>query len=196
MVSAVQAVEAMARARGDAVVFSTMSALKEWGAVSTRRELDVDVRGAMGKAAPMALGLALAQPERRVIVLDGDGSLLMNLGTLVTIGSLAPPNLVHVVFEDGQYTTTGGQPTPGSGRVDLVAMARAAGYKQAWAIDTLEELEARLPEAMSAAGPVFMALRVRHPARLPPFPGRTAGESMREVRASLGVGRKQPVKAG
>ena len=94
MILSSQAVEAIGRLRGDAVVVATMTALREWGAVSRRPELDLDLVGAMGKASSMALGVALARPKRKVLVLDCDGSLLMNLGSLVTIGNLAPANLV------------------------------------------------------------------------------------------------------
>jgi sulfopyruvate decarboxylase subunit beta len=81
--------------------------------------------GSMGLASSVGLGLALARPDVRVIVLDGDGSLLMNLGSLATIGLLHPPNLVVVVMDNEEYATTGGQPTPTAFGADLEAGARA-----------------------------------------------------------------------
>src|SRR3954467_6771755 len=81
--------------------------------------------GSMGIASSIGLGLALARPDLRVIVLDGDGSLLMNLGSLATIGLLQPPNLVVVVMDNGEYATTGGQATPTAHGADLEAAARA-----------------------------------------------------------------------
>lgn len=190
MIQAMDAVRAIARHRGDAVVVSTMTAMKEWASVSARRELDLDLRGAMGKAADLGLGLALARPDVRVLVLDGDGSLLMNLGCLVTVANLAPANFVHILFDDGAYTTTGGQPVPGAGRVDYAAMARAAGYREAWNIETLEELESRLPRCLiGARGPVLISLRVSHLAPLPPGPKRSTAAAMRDVQKAL-AGRK------
>src|SRR5439155_23105294 len=107
------------RQRGEALVLTTMSSARGWGGVSTRPELDLPISGAMGKASSVGLGLALAQPSRKVIVLDGDGSLLMNLGSLVTIGGMAPKNLIVVVCQNGVYEVTGGQPIPGVERLDL-----------------------------------------------------------------------------
>ena len=81
--------------------------------------------GSMGLASSIGLGLALARPDLRVVVLDGDGSLLMNLGSLATIGLLHPPNLVVIVMDNEEYATTGGQPTPTAYGADLDAAARA-----------------------------------------------------------------------
>jgi thiamine pyrophosphate-dependent acetolactate synthase large subunit-like protein len=81
--------------------------------------------GSMGLASSVGLGLALARPELRVIVLDGDGSLLMNLGSLATIGLLRPANLIVVVMDNEEYATTGGQPTPTAHGADLEGAARA-----------------------------------------------------------------------
>ena len=83
--------------------------------------------GAMGSVSSIGLGLALARPDLRVVVLDGDGSLLMNLGSLATISAQRPVNLVHIVFDNRMYETTGGQPTHTAAGVNLAAIARAAG---------------------------------------------------------------------
>ena len=83
----------------------------------------------MGSASSIALGIALAQPSRKVIVMDGDGSLLMQLGSLVTIAGAAPENLYHFVFENGVYATSGGQPLPAEGRLDFEMMARGAASR-------------------------------------------------------------------
>src|SRR5262249_58983528 len=84
--------------------------------------------GSMGLASSIGLGIALARPDLRVVVLDGDGNVLMNLGTLATIAAAAPPNLLHVCFDNSMHASTGGQATI-SDRVALDAMARAAGYR-------------------------------------------------------------------
>src|SRR5215213_1245094 len=95
--------------------------------------------GAMGLASSHALGFALGRPDKRVIVLDGDGSLLMNLGTLVTIGEVAPKNLIHFVCENGTYEANGGHAIPGRGQVDFAAIARASGYRKAYTFSELED---------------------------------------------------------
>ena len=83
-----------------------------WAEVSNNPKRDIGVSGAMGKTSSFALGLSLAQPNTKIIVYDGDGSLLMNLGTLVTIGNKAPKNLYHFLIDNGVYATTGGQDVP------------------------------------------------------------------------------------
>ena len=96
--------------------------------------------GSMGLASSIGLGLALARPDLRVFVLDGDGSLLMNLGSLATIGFLRPANLVLVVMDNEEYATTGGQPTPTAAGADLEAAARAMGITETVTVRTREEL--------------------------------------------------------
>src|SRR5215472_11589292 len=92
--------------------------------------------GSMGLACPIALGVALAQPQRKVIALEGDGSLLMQLGCLTTIAMLAPKNLTLIAFDNGIYQITGGQKTPAQSGSDVVAIARGAGLAgSAWAAD-------------------------------------------------------------
>src|SRR6202012_143695 len=92
--------------------------------------------GSMGVALPLALGVAIAQPERRVVALEGDGSLLMQLGSLGTVATRAPKNLLMVVWDNGIYQITGSQKTLTSSTVDLAAIARGAGIRQsAWAAD-------------------------------------------------------------
>src|SRR4051812_11297401 len=102
--------------------------------------------GSMGIASSIGLGLALARPDLRVFVLDGDGSLLMNLGSLATIGLLQPPNLVVVVMDNEAYATTGGQPTPTAHGADLAAAARAMGV-DAVVTATADELRRGLASA-------------------------------------------------
>jgi phosphonopyruvate decarboxylase len=104
------------------------------------------------------LGIALARPDRRVLVLDGDGSLLMQLGSLATVAGAAPRNLVHFLFKNGVYHTSGAQGIPGGLSVDFALMARAAGYRMTAVIHELGDLERRLPELLEAEGPVFVEL--------------------------------------
>jgi thiamine pyrophosphate-dependent acetolactate synthase large subunit-like protein len=116
--------------------------------------------GSMGLAIPIALGVALAQPRRRTIALEGDGSLLMQLGCLATIAMLKPKNLVIVVMDNHSYQITGSQPTATAHGTDLVTMARGAGLAQsAWAADEAmyDEMIAR---ALREDGPWFIAVRI------------------------------------
>lgn len=116
--------------------------------------------GSMGLAASIGLGVALAQPQRQVLVLEGDGSLLMNLGCLATVAQVAPPNLTVVVWDNRAYQITGGQPTATAAGADLVAVARGAGLQRAaWAEDEAG-FAALVAEALRAPGPALIAARV------------------------------------
>jgi sulfopyruvate decarboxylase subunit beta len=116
--------------------------------------------GAMGLASSHALGLALGRPDRRIIVLDGDGSLLMNLGSLVTIAAAAPPNLFHFVCHNGTYEANGGHPIPGRDRVDFCGFARSAGYPTVHEFSDLKIFEQQIGAMLSGPGPVFADLKV------------------------------------
>ena len=112
----------------------------------------------MGGASAMGLGLALARPDRRVVVFDGDGSLLMQLGSLATIAGAQPRNLTHLVFKNGVYHTSGSQEIPGGLQVDFVAMAKGAGYRQAYAVRELDDFRKRLPAMLTDPGPLLVEL--------------------------------------
>lgn len=116
--------------------------------------------GSMGCAAGFGLGVARAQPRRKVLVLDGDGALLMKLGTLATIGSAAPANLHHVIFDNGAHDTTGGQPTVSPG-VDFATMALACGYKLAETVADREAFVQTLDRHLDVDGPTFLRVTVR-----------------------------------
>ena len=116
--------------------------------------------GAMGQGSSHALGLALACPMEPVVVLDGDGSLLMNLGSLVTIGHQSPTNFWHFVCENGIYEVNGEFPVPGHEKVDFAALALAAGYREAYTFSDLNEFADRVPEILATPGPILVALKV------------------------------------
>ena len=185
MISSLDAARAISEVRGDALVVSTMTPNRYWNSVSKNKDRDLPIFGAMGKASSVGLGLALAQPDKKVLVLDGDGGLLMNLGALVTTAGMAPENLVHFVFEDGVYFTTGSQPIPGAGVFNLAGMAREAGFKATFEFGNLEDLVKQLPEVMSATGPVFVSLKVNHDNEVPDFYMGNTGQAMRELMAHL-----------
>ena len=152
----VEALRVLSVRRIDQVVLTHMSGIHDWSLVTTRPELDVDIVRPMSKCADIALGLAIARPEIEFWVLDGDGSLLMNLGCLVTIAQQAPRNLVHFVYQNGTYDTTGGQPVPGGVTPDFAAMALGAGYPVAWNVERIEDV----PDLVTAPRPCLVALRV------------------------------------
>ena len=163
MIKNVDAVRIVDEHRGDAIIITTMnSGHAQFGlpSVTQREELNFPLSGAMGKASSFGLGLALAQPEHKVIVLDGDGSLLMNLGTLVTISNKAPENIYHFVFDNGVYAWTGGQPVPGGDIVKYEEMARAAGYAAVYLLDDIEELASNVDSILRQKGPVLVNLKV------------------------------------
>jgi sulfopyruvate decarboxylase subunit beta len=147
----------IAGAKGDAICVPTMTTAPAWRSIAPD-DLHISCVGFMGGASSLGLGLALARPDRRVIVLDGDGSLLMQLGSLATVAGAAPRNLVHFLFKNGVYHTSGAQLIPGGLTVDFVMMARGAGYRTACAIHELAEFRERLPGLLAAEGPIFVEL--------------------------------------
>ena len=164
MIDNQEAVKLIDANRGDAVIVATMNANNvRFGlpSITTQQNLDMPLSGAMGKASNFGLGLALAQPDRKIMVLDGDGSLLMNLGAMVTMANKTPENICHVLFDNGVYAVTGGQPVPGSGRADWEGMAKAAGYAATFSFDNLEDLATSIGEVMAAKGPVFVHLAIK-----------------------------------
>ena len=148
------AVAALARARGDMLTLVTMQAVDPWNALGQADSRNFNVVGCMGNAGSIGLGLALARPHDRVLVLDGDGSLLMQLGTLASVGGRQPANLYHAVFENGIYETSGGQSVPGRGRADLVQLALAAGYRHARRFSTPGIVPGPLMASERKTGPV------------------------------------------
>jgi thiamine pyrophosphate-dependent acetolactate synthase large subunit-like protein len=116
--------------------------------------------GSMGLAIPIALGVAIAQPQRHVIALEGDGSLLMQLGCLATVATLAQRNLTMVIMDNGLYQITGGQPTPAAGLADYVAIARGLGIARAAWADDEEDFDRLIDTALAEGGPTFIAARI------------------------------------
>jgi thiamine pyrophosphate-dependent acetolactate synthase large subunit-like protein len=166
------------RANGD-VMITSMGSAREWIAMGRSDPLDfIFVPSSMGQAPSLALGIALAQPARRVFACNGDGSTLMNLGALATISAESPKNLVLIVLDNGVYEVTGAQPTPGSalGRpdkrgVDFAEIARACGWKSVYRFRDLEDWQDAASDAIHSEGPVFIALEVA------PIPGAVGPKS-------------------
>jgi thiamine pyrophosphate-dependent acetolactate synthase large subunit-like protein len=148
----------LARHVTDEIVIASYSAAVDWNEVAPRARNYFSV-GAMGLASSHGLGLALGRPSQRVLVLDGDGSLLMNLGSLVSIAAAAPKNLLHFVCHNGNYEANGGHPIPNPD-VDFAAMARAAGYAHTHEFSDLAAFTQQVGHVLGQDGPVFATLKV------------------------------------
>ena len=137
------------------------------------RPLNCYTFGAMGQCSSVALGIALARPDVRVICLDGDGSLLMNLGSLCTIANQAPRNYALIIWDNEVHQTTGGQPTATSARSSLAAIARGAGVDKAIEVRTEEELRRAYDRVLGEEGPLVVCVKVQK--------GRAEGRLDRDV---------------
>jgi sulfopyruvate decarboxylase subunit beta len=166
------AMNVLARHRGDAVVVCALgTAANGWWA-ATRSEDSFYMHGAMGFAASFALGLALAIPDTTVWVLNSDGSLSMNLGCLLTEAGQQPKNLKHFVIDNQAYQTVCNVPMVNQDAADYAAIARGAGIARTIIIDDVAKLDRNMPDINVAPGPYFIHLRVeaeQNYQRPPPF---------------------------
>src|SRR5439155_17008233 len=137
MITHRQALEVLAAHRGGRIVVTTMTAIGVWAELSDSPLDFAYIPSAMGHAPALGLGLALAQPERGVIVVNGDGCMLMNLGNLVTLAA-HPANIYLLIMDNGLYEVTGGQPVAGASRTDFAGLARSAGISRTYAFQALE----------------------------------------------------------
>jgi thiamine pyrophosphate-dependent acetolactate synthase large subunit-like protein len=146
--------------------------------------------GSMGLAFPIALGVALAQPNRRVFALEGDGSLLMQLGCLSTIATLKPKNLCMIVMDNGIYQITGAQPTPAAVSTDLIAVAIGCGLTNStWAADE-EDFDRLIDQSLTASEPMLIGVRIDDK----PGTGATRRDPVQiRERFMLGVGVREPM---
>jgi len=142
------------------LVVSTNGAISRELHAAGHREGNFYMLGSMGQASSIALGLAISQPGRKVIVLDGDGSLIMNLGIVTAVGELKPANFMHVVLDNGVYNTTGGQPTS-AGVVDLAKVAKAAGYRSIGIASNRSGLRRTARRILRGRGPSMLVLKVK-----------------------------------
>jgi sulfopyruvate decarboxylase subunit beta len=166
-----QALEVLAQHRGERIVIATMASIGLWPRLSNGPLDFAYMPSAMGQGSALGLGLALAHPEHGVIVLNGDGSMLMNLGSLVTLANY-PANIYLVILDNGIYEVTGGQPTAGAGHTNFAGLARAAGIQRVYAFENLETWQADAGEALAGPGPVVIWLKVeaRMGQKTPPPP--------------------------
>lgn len=140
----------------------------------------------MGMASSMGLGLAMARPQQKVIVLDGDGALLMNLNSLTTEAARAPKNLVHVVWDNRQFELTGGQPTHTAHGADLASIAGGCGLDQVRSVNSQADFEAAFSHAMQTPGPWFLVAHIDNE-RSPGRPPKSATFIKHRFMQSLGI---------
>jgi thiamine pyrophosphate-dependent acetolactate synthase large subunit-like protein len=180
-----EVVARLLRERGDLLVVAGLGAPAYDVAAAGDHPLNFYLWGAMGGAALMGLGLALAQPSRRVLVITGDGEQLMGLGGLATIAIQRPPNLALVILDNERYGETGQQPTHTAGGVDLAAVAKACGFAQAQMFTHSDELDALCAMVHHMLGPLCVVVKVSAaadlPAPLPPRDGHYLKNRFREA---------------
>ncbi len=182
-----------ARHRGDAIVISGRGG-KHWIELSNT-DLDIPLGDpAMGGHSGFGLGLALAQPGKRVVLFDSEGDILMSMGQLATIAEQAPANFYHFILDNEVYATTGGQPVPNAKHVDYAMIARGAGYARACNFSELDAFATELPGILKTPGPVFVALKVWPEVENTPigqrvrWRKRAADKVVSDLRGALGVG--------
>ena len=160
MMRIAEALDAFRLHRGDSIVVPGRGG-RYWVEQTARPELDVPLGDpAMGGHAGFALGLALARPERRLVLFDSEGDILMSLGMLATVAEQAPANFYHFLLDNECYATTGGQPVPNATIIAYDKLALAAGYPRAHAFAEHEDFARELPAILQRPGPVFVWLKV------------------------------------
>jgi thiamine pyrophosphate-dependent acetolactate synthase large subunit-like protein len=183
-----EALEVLAARRGQHLVLTTHGSVDLWVSLSDTPLDFAYVPASMGQGPALGLGLALAQSGHGVVVLCGDGHLLMNLGCLVTLAA-HPADVFLVVIDNGVYEVTGGQPSPGGGRTDFAALARGAGISRVYTCDNRDEWSGVAAEALSAPGPVVIWLKVAaRPGVRAPTAMRPMHEQIARLRRVLGTG--------
>ena len=166
-----ECLQLIANQRTDEIVVATMGLTVPWGKISTHPLDYASVGSAMGHAADFALGIALAKPDKKVVVLNGDGSMLMCLGTLATITALntPPPNYLLFVCDNGTYEVTGNQPVPdGNAGFSWTTIAEGVGFEQVYEFDNSDALGTELPKLWNQIGPIFVNLKIAQAHEPPP----------------------------
>lgn len=182
-----EALEVLARHRGDRIVVTTMTSVGEWPALSDTPLDFAYFPSAMGHGPALGLGLALAQPRYGVVVVNGDGCTLMSLGCLVTMAG-NPANLWLLIMDNALYEVTGGQPTAAAGRIDYAGLARAAGIRRVYHFEDRVAWEAGAAEALGGSGPVVIWLSITgRLGQRTPRPPHPMSEQIARLRQALGV---------
>src|SRR5215207_5471486 len=182
-----ETLEVLAAHRRELIVVTTMGSVALWPQISDS-PLDFHyLPSSMGQGVPVGLGLCLSQPGRGVVVLTGDGGLLMNLGCLVTVAQFRVP-LYVLLIDNGLYEVTGGQPVANARRTDFASLARGAGISRVYECASRSEWEAVAGESLSGDGPVFVWLKVEGElGKATPSAPRPMAEQIERLRGALGV---------
>ncbi len=154
-----QTLRSLARVYPDGIVVAVFQTAFDWMKIRPH-PLNYLCTGAMGQAASHGLGLALGATNEKVLVLDGDGSLLMNLGSLVTVANMSPRNYFHFVSQNNTYEVNGKFPIPGANSVRFEQMALAAGYRHAYSFDDLTQFDTEIKDILHLEGPVFVCMHI------------------------------------
>jgi thiamine pyrophosphate-dependent acetolactate synthase large subunit-like protein len=179
------ALEVLAAHRGNRIVITTMTAISIWPELSDSPLDFAYIPSAMGQGPSLGLGLALAQPDRGVIVVNGDGCTLMNLGCLVTLAN-HPANVFLLIMDNGLYEVTGGQRHAGAGHTDFATLARAAGIRRVYTFDMLTAWRGGAAEALTGPGPVAVWLKLEgRLGQKTPKPPRPMSEQIDRLRRAL-----------
>jgi thiamine pyrophosphate-dependent acetolactate synthase large subunit-like protein len=150
---------ALADLRTTEIVVTTMGIVRPWGRYSSHALDFASADSAMGHAADLALGIALAQPRRKVVCLNGDGSMMMSLGTLALPVEQQARNFILFVLQNDKYEITGNQPVPGAAGVDFTLLARGAGFRSVYAFDDAAAYRRELKSVLAADGPTFVVVK-------------------------------------
>jgi thiamine pyrophosphate-dependent acetolactate synthase large subunit-like protein len=193
MIQTAELLKVFQQYRGDALVIPGRGG-RHWVQISTNPNRDVPLGDpAMGGHASFGLGLALAQPDKKVVLFDSEGDVLMGMGALATIAEQAPRNFYHFMLDNECYATTGGQPVPNAKNIAYDVIARGAGYPQTYAFDNLEDFSNSIKAILDQPGPVFVALKVdpeieNEPiGRRPRWQTRSRDQVVKDLRAELGL---------
>ena len=193
MMRIAEALDAFRPHRGDALVVPGRGG-RYWVERTSRPDLDAPLDDpAMGGHAGFGLGLALARPERKVMLFDSEGDILMSLGMLATIAEQAPANFYHFLLDNECYATTGGQPVPNAKNVAYDKLALASGYPRAHAFEEIADLSRELPAILERPGPVFVWLKVYPEVENEPigrrrrWQTRSREQVMKDLRGGLGL---------
>jgi sulfopyruvate decarboxylase subunit beta len=182
-----EALEVLAAHRGNRIVLTTMAAVGVWPELSDSPLDFAYIPSAMGHAPGLGLGLALAHPERGVIVVNGDGSMLMNLGSLVTLAAHRA-DVFLIVVDNGLYEVTGGQAIAGAGRTDFATLGRGAGIERVYPFESLEGWRQQAGGCLAGLGPVLICWKVEgRVGQKTPAPPRPMEEQIARLRNGLGV---------
>ena len=170
MLNKEECLKIIASQRTDEIVITTMGTSVPWAKISSHPLDYASVGSAMGHAADLALGISLAKPDKKVVVLNGDGSMLMCLGTLATITGLQkiPTNYLLFLCDNGTYEVTGNQPIPRNTDLSWTTIAEGVGFQEVHEFDDVEKLQIKLPKIWNETGPIFVSLKIEQANEPPP----------------------------